>query len=74
MGLTCNIDRTGRKIRLIGGLVGMAAGVTWIITGWPGGTIAWIGGVLLIALGAFGVFEGTIGWCAVRAMGYHTKY
>lgn len=28
----------------------------------------------LAALGAFAVFEGAVGWCAVRALGWRTRW
>lgn len=75
MRLKCNIDRLGRRVRLGAGAIVEAAGaivlllrVAGIIDGdWP-----WIVGVSAIAGGTFMIFEGAMGWCAVRAMGFRT--
>jgi len=72
--LTCNIDRTGRKVRLVVGAVlestGLMLGVIWYLGTvpqemiWPAAGL-WAGGTFMI-------IEGAIGWCALRALGVKT--
>jgi hypothetical protein len=71
--MQCNIDRRGRTVRIVVGaifeLIGLGLFVLWYFGGpewmvWPA-----IGCVLG---GNFAMFEGAIGWCAVRAMGFRT--
>jgi len=74
MALQCNIDSRGRAARLIHGVLtlfaGIAAAVFWA---WPAGTAwAWAVAGVLIAAGAFAIFEARAGWCVVRAMGFKT--
>ena len=38
---------------------------------WPGWL--WVLGLLMLAGGAFQVFEARAGWCVLRAMGVRTK-
>jgi hypothetical protein len=76
MPLQCNIDSKGRRARLIYGL-GMLAGgiVLLLVKALPGGSAwTWFVTVSMLALGAFAVFEARAGWCAVRAMGFKTRY
>ncbi|MDF1810419.1 MAG: hypothetical protein P1U42_12065 [Phycisphaerales bacterium] len=71
----CNIDSRGKAVRLIFGLIlvllaGVIALVTvvWNVNGaWP-----WVASVGLFAFGAFALYEGWSGWCALRAMGVKT--
>ncbi len=56
--MQCNIDARGKAVRLLFG-----GGATWSV----------IAGLSTIAGGAFMIFEGASGWCAVRAMGFKTK-
>jgi len=72
--MQCNIDARGKRLRLISGLVNCAAGVVLLVLarfgvgpGW-----LWVLGVLLLAAGAFQVFEARAGWCVLRAMGVKT--
>jgi hypothetical protein len=75
MRLTCNIDQRGRAVRRVGGIavliVGAATLGLWAVP--TGGACAWLGSCMLLAVGAFGVFEAWTGWCALRAMGMKTK-
>ena len=70
--MKCNIDARGKAVRLLLGILfALAGGVVLVAgagTGWglPVG-LSCIGG------GAFMIFEGASGWCAVRAMGFKTK-
>ena len=75
--MPCNIDRTGRTRRLwIGVATLVAAGVLAVLTldGTLGHPAWWVAVVATAAGGAFAVVEGAIGWCAVRAMGFHTPW
>ena len=74
MAFQCNIDRRGRVARLIYGILVTALGVVLLFT-WAlgsGSVIRWAVGVSLVIAGLFAVFEATVGWCAVRAMGIKT--
>ena len=74
MGLTCNINRRGRLARLIFGAVLAALGV-FLIFAWAigsGSVGRWATCVSIVVAGLFSVFEATVGWCAVRAMGLKT--
>jgi hypothetical protein len=71
--LPSNIDRRGRKARLIGGIFVDACGVALIVTGFlRGGTGILIGGIVTLVVGSFMIFEAANGWCALRAMGIKT--
>ncbi|MFO1488119.1 MAG: DUF2892 domain-containing protein [Verrucomicrobiota bacterium] len=61
-----NISGTGRIVRGLGAL-GLLAGA------WFGfGVSPWLG-LVLLASGAFVMFEALRGWCALRACGIKTK-
>ena len=63
---TPNIGNKGRLVRGLGALVLLAgAGFGFTIS-------LWLGAVLL-ASGAFVLFESLRGWCALRACGIKTK-
>ncbi|MCX6898059.1 MAG: DUF2892 domain-containing protein [Verrucomicrobia bacterium] len=66
--LKCNIDRTGRLLRAASGSLCLAAavGCWWI------GRRGVAGALLVLAL--FQFFEAAKGWCAMRAMGFRTKF
>jgi len=72
---TCNIDARGKLARLIYGLLTIAAGILvtvfWAIP--AGGWLPWTVVGLLLAAGAFGIYEARAGWCVVRAMGFKTR-
>jgi hypothetical protein len=73
MKLTCNIDQRGRKARLRGGVVVGLCGVTLLVTGFLTRSLATIlVGFFVWFTGAFMIFEGVRGWCALRAMGIKT--
>ncbi len=76
MALTCNIDSRGKKFRLINGLVTTAIGIV-LLFAWAIRTeslAAWTVTVALLIAGGFMIFEGWAGWCAMRAMGFKTKF
>lgn len=73
--MQCNIDARGKAVRLVFGLVGLLASAFVAALAIAGVTPLEIGLIvaLLLAMGgAFGVFEGWKGWCALRAMGFRT--
>ncbi len=75
MSLTCNIDARGKAARLRIGIVGLVVGVL-LLFAWalPAGTaVAWLVSLGVLVLAAFSVFEARAGWCALRAMGFHTR-
>lgn len=72
--MRCNIDRRGRVVRAVSGLVFVSLGVAAGL-GLLGVQTLWIRIVLAAALGVLGVFqlfEARAGWCAVRALGAKT--
>ena len=76
-GMQCNIDSKGKALRLIYGLLMIAAGLlvaalgaAAVLSSWW----VWALAVFLLLAGGFGVFEARAGWCAVRAMGFKTPY
>lgn len=74
--MQCNIDARGKSHRLILGFILLLAGVALIaLRQFAGIGGAWMtyAGIALMAVGAFGVFEGWAGWCVVRAMGFKTR-
>jgi hypothetical protein len=74
MALTCNINRRGRLARLIFGIVVAAMGV-FLIFAWAIGSASvgrWVTCVAVVLGGLFSIFEATVGWCAVRAIGLKT--
>lgn len=77
MGLTCNIDRHGRKARAFVGFamlaVALAAFAFVAITDGSARTAALIVGISFAIGGVFCLFEAANAWCAVRAMGFRTK-
>ena len=73
---SCNINRTGRVIRFIYGIIILLAGLaTLIFRAIPDGGPFWWGLTLfLLGGGIFALFEARCGWCAIRAMGVHTPW
>jgi len=72
--MECNIDRRGRRLRTAMGIVSAAIGCGLVALRLMPFMPAWTfyAGVAAIVGGAFMVFEGVNGWCAVRAMGFKT--
>jgi hypothetical protein len=64
-----NIERTGRILRAISGIILLAGAVVVIMT-WHNWWIA----VILAVSGVFGLVEAFRGWCFLRACGIKTKY
>ena len=76
MKLTCNIDRRGRRLRIITGAVVGVCGVAVILFSrieHPHSIGILILGILLSIAGASMIFEGLRGWCVLRAMGMKTR-
>jgi len=73
--MQCNLDARGKALGLIVGF--FTRGAAALLAGLillgvlPGGWL-WAAVVGTAAGGAFGIFEGRTGWCAVRAMGFRT--
>lgn len=71
----CNINATGKAVRLIGGMlliiVTMAL-VILIMTNQLTGTLGWWLVGLTIISGVLLIYEGWTGWCVLRAMGLPT--
>lgn len=70
--MQCNINARGKAIRLLGGVILAAVGLVILLAG-QGRTWSLIAGFSCLLGGAFMIFEGAAGWCAVRAMGFKTK-
>lgn len=74
LGMTCNIDRRGKRVRGAAGVVCALIGAAlaaWALLG--AGLWVWVGAAAFVAAGAFSLFEAANGWCAVRAIGWKTK-
>ena len=73
----CNIDRSGRTRRVwIGSatLLAAAALAVLVLVGLLEHPAWWIAVAATAAGGGFCLFEGAVGWCAVRAMGFRTPW
>ena len=66
--IKCNIGWGGRVLRLATGALLVGDGAWLWATGMPGpGVGSRVLQVVLIALGLFVLYEGAVGWCAVKA-------
>ena len=75
MGLTCNINRTGRLIRGLVGIILIADAILMYAYDLPSnGTMSRVLQIVVAALGLFALFEAAIGWCAARALGAKTRF
>ncbi len=74
MPLPCNIDKRGRHARLVIGIaidmLGCGLVVAWVFTDHSALLGAGLAGMLG---GSFMIFEGIVGWCALRALGFKTR-
>jgi hypothetical protein len=61
-----NINRTGRIVRAVWGVALIIAGVLL-------SRRSWWACFLLVAFGAFALYEAARGWCVVRACGIKTR-
>jgi hypothetical protein len=67
--MQCNIDQRGRVARLLAGFALFFAGTILFVTGQPGVTLGWrIFQAVFTFLGVFMMYEGIMGWCALRAL------
>jgi hypothetical protein len=71
--MQCNIQRGGRVARIVVGAVVELAGLGLFAWWYLGGAdwLVWPATGCVIG-GNFAMFEGAVGWCAVRAMGFRT--
>lgn len=72
--MQCNIDKRGRALRTTMGAITTLVGAGLLAARYAFDVAAvppWAG-IAAIAGGAFMIFEGVNGWCAVRAMGFKT--
>jgi hypothetical protein len=72
MAFACNINRQGRWLRGLSGVFFVALGIAILIRSWPPGWWQWVLGIGCVLFGLFQIVEATLGWCAVRAMGFRT--
>lgn len=75
MKIRCNIGWGGRIVRALTGIVLLADAYLLYRYKMPGES--WWAHLLqlaLAAMGAFALFEGIAGWCAVRALGIRTRF
>jgi hypothetical protein len=69
----CNIDRRGRRVRLMGGRASLAAAVGVGLSALAlRNTLLGSVAVLLAAGGLLALYEARRGWCAARALGIPT--
>lgn len=76
MALQCNIDRTGRLVRLVAGASTEGAGLLLLALRWTGqigGDWPWFVGSALAVSGLVMSLEGALGWCVLRAWGFQTR-
>ena len=62
-----NLDKKGRRLRGLGAAALILGG----LAAWPASLLL---GLMLLASGAFVLFEALRGWCALRACGIKTKF
>lgn len=75
MKFTCNIGWKGRVLRAVTGVVLIVD--AYLLHRYKMPDDQWWSLVLQLVIGAMGVFtlfEGVVGWCAVRAMGIRTRF
>ncbi len=72
MDFTPNIDRLGRLVRGMGGLLSLVVAVVMLIWLWPLNWWQWLIVVVLFLLGGLSLFEARKSWCILRAYDYKT--
>ena len=75
MSLTCNIDARGKAARLRIGIGGLVIGVV-LLFAWAlpaDAPLPWVVTLGVLVGAGFSIFEARSGWCALRAMGIHTR-
>lgn len=71
---TCNIDQSGRVLRFFIGVILFFGGSLIFMLALPGGGLWWrLFQAAVMLLGIFMMFEGAMGWCALRALGVKTR-
>jgi hypothetical protein len=70
--MTCNIDKRGRQMRALIGIILLVGALLWHLA-MPEADL-WVHLVHLLVglIGVFSIFQGLVGWCVVRAMGFKT--
>lgn len=71
----CNIDKRGRVVRLVMGMISMDAAAALVYLMWKDILVSpwwWVAVAAMAVTGVFALYEATMGWCAVRAMGVKT--
>ena len=71
-----NIDRKGRRARLISGMICLLAGAALLLFAWMSQATSRTPlafGMALLGFGLFQIFESRKGWCIVRALGFKTR-
>jgi uncharacterized integral membrane protein len=74
--MQCNIDAKGKAARLLAGTIMMVlalGGVVLVLLDVLPGSWGWPLVVAMGVMGAFAIYEGAAGWCALRAMGFRTR-
>ena len=70
----CNINKTGRTIRgTVGGTLLLLATAFLLWNPLHSPATYWIGGII-VAISIFMLIEATLGWCAIRAIGWKTPF
>jgi len=69
----CNIDKRGRWARSILGIALMIGALLWHFAMPEADLWMHLLHLLIGLVGAFSLFQGLIGWCAVRAVGFKTS-
>lgn len=72
MGLTCNLDRRGRRARAWSGAVLLLVAAGFLLFAGDLAFIGWVFAISMAVVGGFAIFEAMKGWCAIRAMGFRT--
>ncbi len=73
MGLTPNIQKSGRIARAITGVLTIALGVAFWFFAWPEApVIRTIAIVVCLAAGVFQLYEARKSWCVMRSCGIRT--
>lgn len=72
--MQCNIDATGKRIRLVAGIISLI--IAMLLAMWAAiNTTDWWVWIIIGAIaasGCFAMFEARAGWCALRAIGIKT--
>lgn len=70
----CNICRGGRTLRIITGLIFVGDGVFMALYNMPGdGVGSRLLQAFFILAGLFIIYEGAVGWCAIKALAERNK-